>query len=65
MENKSWLIPAEYARIFTTLIVALLFWEHPAFMNIMRGAAIFALMNFLWFSRVVRHIRKQKDARLA
>jgi alkylglycerol monooxygenase len=65
MENKSWLIPAEYARIFTTLIVALLFWEHPAFMNIMRGAAIFALVNFLWFSRVVRHIREQKDARLA
>ena len=65
MENKKWLIPAEYARIFATLIVALLFWEHPAFMDIMRGSAIFALINFVWFSRVVKHIRKQRDVRLA
>lgn len=65
MENKKWLIPAEYARIFGTLIIALLFWEHPAFMVIMRGAAIFALINFIWFSRVVKHIRKQGDVQFA
>ena len=65
MENKKWLIPAEYARIFATLIVALLFWEHPAFMTIMRGAAIFALINFFWFSRVVKRIRKQENVQIA
>ena len=65
MENKKWLIPAEYARIFSTLIVALLFWEHPAFMDIMRGAAIFSLVNFIWFSRVVKHIRSNEDVRIA
>ena len=65
MENTKWLIPAEYARIFSTLIVALLFWEHPAFMNIMRGAAIFSLVNFIWFSRVVKHIRSNEDVRIA
>lgn len=64
MENKKWLIQAEYARIFSTLIVALLFWEHPAFIAIMRGAAIFSLINFIWFSRVVKHIRKHGDVRL-
>lgn len=65
MENRKWLISAEYARIFSTLIIALLFWEHPAFFEILRWAAIFALINFLWFSRVVKHIRKQGDVRLA
>ncbi|MCF8276600.1 MAG: sterol desaturase family protein [Flavobacteriales bacterium] len=65
MENQRWLIPAEYARIFATLIVALLFWEHPNFMLIMRGAAVFALVNFVWFSRVVKYIRLQGDVRLA
>ncbi len=65
MENKKWLMPAEYARIFATLILALLFWEHPAFLDIIRGAAIFALVNFVWFSRVVKHIRPQGDVRLA
>lgn len=65
METQKWLIPAEYARIFTTLIIALLFWEHPAFMDIMRGAAIFTLINFVWFSRVVKHIRQQDNVRLA
>jgi alkylglycerol monooxygenase len=64
MENKKWLIPAEYARIFATLLVALLFWEHPAFMNIMRGAALFVLVNFILFSRVVKHIKKQGDVRI-
>jgi len=65
MENKKWLIPAEYARIFATLLVALLFWEHPAFMDIMRGVAIFTLINFILFSRVVKHIRNQADVRIA
>lgn len=65
MENQKWLIPAEYARIFSTLIVALLFWEHPAFMDIMRGAAIFSLVNFIWFSRVVKHIRKEGNVNIA
>ena len=65
MENQKWMIPAEYARIFATLIVALLFWEHPDFTHIMRGTAIFVLVNFIWFSRVVKHIRKQGDVRLA
>lgn len=65
MENQKWLIPAEYARIFSTLIVALLFWEHPAFMDIMRGAAIFSLVNFIWFSRVVKHIRKEGNVSIA
>ena len=64
MENRKWLIPAEYARIFSTLIVALLFWEHPAFMHIMRGAAVFALINFIWFSRVVKHIRKEGHVKI-
>ncbi|MCF8463635.1 MAG: sterol desaturase family protein [Flavobacteriales bacterium] len=64
MENKKWLIPAEYGRIFTTLLIAMLFWEHPDFMNIMRGAALFTLINFILFSRVVKHIRKQGDVRL-
>lgn len=65
MENRKWLISAEYARIFSTLIVALLFWEHPYFFDIMRGASILALINFIWFSRVVKHIRKEDDVRLA
>lgn len=59
MENQKWLIPAEYARIFSTLIVALLYWEHPYFDEIMRGAAIFSLLNFILFSRVVKHIRNE------
>lgn len=65
MENQKWLIPAEYARIFSTLLIALLFWEHPAFMDIMRGAAIFSLVNFIWFSRVVKHIRKEGNVSIA
>lgn len=65
MDNRKWLIPAEYARIFSTLIVALLFWEHPAFMYIMRGAAIFTVINFILFSRVVKQIRKQENVQLA
>ena len=65
MENKPWLIPAEYARIFSTLIVALLFWEHPAFMEILRGTALFVLINFIWFSRVVKHTRQQENVRIA
>lgn len=65
MENRKWLIPAEYARIFTGLVVALLFWEHPYFTEIMRGVAIFTLTNFIWFSRVVKHIRKNEHVKVA
>lgn len=65
MENRKWLIPAEYARICSTLLVAMLFWEHPAFMSIMQGAALFALINFAFFSRVVKHIRKSGDVSIA
>lgn len=64
MENKNWLIRAEYARIFSTLIIALLFWEHPQFMNIMRGAALFTLINFVWFGRVIKQMRKHGDFQL-
>lgn len=60
MENRKWLIPAEYGRIMATLLVALLYWQHQDFQLIMRGAAIFTLLNLVWFSRVVRHIRKQE-----
>lgn len=65
MENRKWLIPAEYARIFAGLVVALLFWEHPYFTEIMRGVAIFTLINFVWFSRVVKHIRKNEHVKVA
>jgi len=60
MENRKWLIPAEYGRIMATLLVALLYWQHPEFQLIMRGAAVFTLLNLVWFSRVVKHIRKQE-----
>lgn len=65
MENQKWLIPAEYTRILSTLVVALLFWQHPAFDAIMRGAAIFALINFFWFSRVVKQIRREGNVSIA
>jgi alkylglycerol monooxygenase len=64
MENQKWLIPAEYARIFAALLLALMFWEHPHFHDILRGASILTLVNFLWFSRVVKQIRKQGDVQL-
>lgn len=60
MENRKWLIPAEYGRIIATLLIALLYWQHPEFQLIMRGAAVFTLLNLVWFSRVVKHIRKQE-----
>lgn len=60
MENRKWLIPAEYGRIMATLLVALLYWQHQEFQLIMRGAAIFTLLNLVWFSRVVKHIRNQE-----
>lgn len=58
MENSKWIIPAEYARIFAALPIALLFWEHPHFEYIMQGVGLFTLINFFWFSRVVKHLRK-------
>lgn len=60
MESRRWLIPAEYGRIMATLLVALLYWQHPDFQLIMRGAAVFTLLNLVWFSRVVKHIRKRE-----
>jgi hypothetical protein len=64
MENQKWMIPAEYARIILALPIALLFWEQPYFNEILRGVSILTLLNLLWFSRVVKHIRKQGDVRL-
>ena len=64
MENQKWMIPAEYARIILALPIALLFWEHPYFNEILRGVSILTLLNLLWFSRVVKHIRKHGDVRL-
>ncbi|MCB9186358.1 MAG: sterol desaturase family protein [Flavobacteriales bacterium] len=60
MERREWLIPAEYGRIVSTLLVALLFWQHSDFQLIMRGAAVLTLLNLIWFSRVVKHIRKEE-----
>jgi uncharacterized membrane protein len=60
MENRKWLISAEYGRIMSTLVVALLYWQHPDFQQIMRYSAILTLANLVWFSRVVKHIRKQE-----
>ena len=64
MENRKWLIPAEYARIFAAVLVALLFWEHPYFQHILRAVAVLTLINFVWFSRIVRHIQNQSDVQL-
>ncbi len=61
MENRKWLIPAEYGRIMAALLIALLFWQHPAFDLILRGTAIFTLINLVWFSRIVKHIRQQEN----
>ncbi len=61
MENKRWIIPAEYARIFGALLVMLLYWEHPNFMLIMQLAALFVLLNFVWFSRIARTIRTHQN----
>ena len=57
MENRKWLIPAEYGRIMATLVIALLYWQHPDFQTILRVTAIMVLVNLIWFSRVVKHIR--------
>ncbi|MFM1875609.1 MAG: hypothetical protein RL266_1346 [Bacteroidota bacterium] len=62
MENRAWLISAEYARILSTLLVALLFWQHPSFDLILKGTSILVLLNLIWFSRVVKHIRTQSHA---
>ncbi len=56
-ENRPWIIPAEYGRIMSTLLVALLFWESSHFTEIMRYSGIFALLNFFWFARVSRQLR--------
>jgi len=61
-ENRAWIIPAEYGRILSTLLVALLFWQSPHFTTILRGAGIFALINFAWFAQIVRQIRLQTHA---
>ena len=64
MENKKWIIPAEYARIFAVLPITLLYWEHAQFEYIMQGVGMFTLINFFWFSRVVKHLRKQGNVQL-
>jgi hypothetical protein len=64
MENKKWIIPAEYARVFAALPIALLYWEHAQFEYIMQGVGMFTLVNFFWFSRVVKHLRKQGNVQL-
>ena len=37
MENRKWLIQAEYGRIIAGLLIALLYWELPQFDLILRG----------------------------
>ncbi len=64
LENRKWLIPAEYARIIALLLIALLFWEHPDYQTIMKSSAILVLINMIWFSRVVKHIRAQENVQL-
>jgi hypothetical protein len=64
MENRKWLIPAEYARIFAGLVVTLLYWEHPYFTVIMRWVAILTLINFIYFSRVVKQLRKNEHVQV-
>jgi len=60
-ENRSWIISAEYGRILLTLIVALLFWQSPHFHSILQYSAIFTLLNFIWFARIVRHLRNSNS----
>jgi hypothetical protein len=64
MENRKWLIPAEYTRIFAGLVVTLLYWEHPYFTVIMRWVAILTLINFIYFSRVVKQLRKNEHVQV-
>lgn len=65
MESRAWLIPAEYGRIFLALLVALLYWEHPQFVWIMRVVGVITVINMFWFSRVVKHLRSSGNVRLA
>lgn len=57
LENKRWLIPAEYGRIIASLLIVLLFWQIPEFNLILRITAVLVLLNLVWFSRVVRQIK--------
>ena len=61
MEKKPWGVPAEYARIMGGLVVTLLFWQLPYFPMLLKVAAIFSLINIVWFSRVVKHINAHTD----
>jgi hypothetical protein len=62
MENRRWMVQAEYGRIIFGLVVALLFWEFQAFETILKIAAAFTLLNLIWFNRVVKRIRTQENA---
>lgn len=57
MENRRWIIPVEYARIISTLIFALLFWQQSYFDELMRVVGIITLLELFWFSRVVKYLR--------
>lgn len=57
MENRKWLIQAEYGRIIAALPIALLFWEVPNFDLILRITAVLVLLNLIWFSRLVRQVK--------
>ncbi|MCB0754217.1 MAG: sterol desaturase family protein [Flavobacteriales bacterium] len=60
MEKRNWLIQAEYGRIIAGLLVALLYWEMPQFDLILRGTAVFTLINLIWFNRIVKQIRSEQ-----
>lgn len=57
MENRKWLIQAEYGRIILGLLIVLLYWELPYFDTILRAVAVFSLLNIFWFSRVVKSLK--------
>lgn len=58
MENKKWLIQAEYGRIIATLLIVLLYWQLPQFELILRCTSVFVLINLIWFSRIVKQLKQ-------
>jgi hypothetical protein len=60
MEKRNWLIQAEYGRIIAGHWVALLYWEMPQFDLILRGTAVFTLINLIWFNRIVKQILSEQ-----
>jgi alkylglycerol monooxygenase len=61
-DNRTWIVPAEYGRILSTMLVALCFWQSDQFEVLLRYVGVFSLINFLWFARVVRSIRQMESA---